>query len=270
MIAGICRGAPLAGAVALAVLSGCAGAGGDGAGRAPPPAPGAPWDWQLSEPLDPPLDVATFDTDPESITPAQMAALKEAGIYTICYVSVGTVEDYRADAERFPPAVVGRSYPGWPGEKFLDIRRIDVLLPIMRDRFARCKALGFDAIEADNMDVYMNDSGFAITREDTVAYVTALADAAHEMGLGIGQKNVPALTGRLVGRLDFAITESCYQDGWCGAVRAYARAGKPVFDAEYTDRPIDFSAACAMARKYDISMILKDRDLHEGGRRCPN
>ena len=231
------------------------------------PPPGTAWDWQLTEPIKP-WAVPVFDTDPDSISKAAIGAMNRAGAYTICYVSVGTVEKYRDDVDAFPAPVVGLTYGDWPDEKFLDIRQLDVILLIMQARFQRCKNMGFDAIEPDNMDVYDNNSGFPLTREDGVRYIRALADMAHAMGLEIGQKNVPELTGDLIGHMDFAITESCFQDRWCEDVAAYPRAGKPVFDAEYTDKPTIFAQACAEAKALEISMILKDRDLHAGGESC--
>lgn len=202
-----------------------------------------------------------FDTDPDHVTREQIAALNADGVYTICYVSVGTLENYRADRDRFPAAIVGNRYEDWPDENFLDIRDRKHLPALMADRFARCKAMGFDAVEPDNMDVYANDSGFPLTREDAVRYVNLLATTAHMMGLEIGQKNAPELTDDLVRTMDFIITENCYQDDWCTQVLPYIRYGKPVFDAEYTDSEFDFDYACRRAKKTGISVILKDRDL---------
>ncbi len=222
---------------------------------------GDSWDWQLTAPVDLKRPVAVMDLHPDLVSKADVEGLKSQGVETVCYVSVGTVEKTSPDKTSFPASIIGRTYEDWPEERFLDIRRFDVLLPLMRRRFERCKALGFDAIEADNMDVHENESGFDLSRDDGVAYIKALAETAHELGLKIGQKNVPDLTSVLVETLDFAITESCYQDDWCEAVTAYVRAGKPVFDAEYTDRPIDFASACEQADSLKLSMILKDRDL---------
>ncbi len=227
----------------------------------------ASWDWQLSEPVQPP-DVSIFGTDPDAVTPEMIKQLGAAGVYTICYVSVGTVEKYRDDAGVFPSTVIGKTYGDWPDEKFLDIRHLDILLPIMKARFERCKAFGFHAVEPDNMDVFDNDSGFPLTRADGLRYIRALAEMAHRLGLGIGQKNVPELTGELVDTLDFVIAESCFQDGWCDEVTAYIRAGKLILDAEYTDEPINWQGACERAQKMGILMILKDRDLHAGGQSC--
>ncbi len=227
------------------------------------------WDWQLSEPIRAPRGIEVFDTDPDGVSARTIARLNARGVYTICYVSVGTLEDYREDRRAFPASVIGRTYGEWPDERFLDVRQLDVLLPLMRARFQRCKDMGFQAIEPDNMDVYDNESGFRISRRDGIAYIKALSDMAHGMGLEIGQKNVPEITRQLIGSMDFVITEDCFSDGWCEDVSAYIRAGKPVLAAEYTDTGVNWAAACAFARANDYSMILKDRDLTAALETCP-
>ncbi len=237
------------------------------------PAPGADWDWNLSEPITAPKGIKVFDTDPDSVTREQIMALNAAGVYTICYISVGTMEAYRDDANVFKDRrvflnnVVGNQYEEWPDEYFLDINN-SALRYVMQARINTCAVKGFQAIEPDNMDVYTNDSGFNITAADTVRYVTQLAADAHAQGLEIGQKNVPERTNELVGVLDFVITEDCFKDNWCDEVLPYIAAGKPVFNAEYTDTGVDFIAACAYAGEYKISMILKDRDLNRGRETC--
>ncbi len=233
------------------------------------PAPAVAWDWQLDENVRPPKGIAVFDTDPDNVSRAQIAALNRAGVYTICYVSVGTLEDFRDDKAKFPAGLIGNTYGDWPDERFLDIRDRQSLPQLMQRRFKRCQQMGFDAIEADNMDVFENDSGFDLSRSDGLRYIKLLAKMAHRLGLEIGQKNLPELTPHLVGVMDYAITESCYQDGWCGQMRPYLKAGKPVFDAEYNDRPIHWKRACAYAAKTGISMILKDRALSQKRHICP-
>lgn len=52
----------------------------------------------------------------------------------ICYFSAGSWEDWRPDAGQFPDSVKGNNLEDWPGEKWLDIRQIDVLAPIMGAR----------------------------------------------------------------------------------------------------------------------------------------
>ncbi len=230
--------------------------------------PGARWDWQLSQPTDLSRKVDIFDIHPDEVSPATLRALKATGVFTICYVSVGTLEADAADKESFPDEVVGNVYDSWPDERFLDVRRLDLLLPVMKKRFEACKSQGFQGVEADNMDLFENESGFAISEEDGVRYFEALADIAHTMGLSIGQKNAPQLADALVDHADFIITESCFHYGFCGDVLAYIKAGKPVLDAEYRHQKFDFNEACKQADRLNISMILKDRDLTKSYQAC--
>lgn len=253
----------------LLMLSACGSSGGDGGDGGTVVVDGGDgdgptesyWDWQLTEPFNLSRDLQVIDLDPDSVTASQVATLNSKGIKTICYVSIGTLEDYRDDIDDFPASVIGNIYGDWPDEKFLDVREIAILTPLMQARFQRCKDMGFDAIEPDNMDVHENNSGFNISQSDMVDYIQALASVAHGMGLEYAQKNVSDLTPQLINTSDFVITESCYQDGWCNEVMAYSAAGKDILDAEYNDRPIDFETACGFAANNDIKMILKDRDL---------
>lgn len=229
---------------------------------------GAYWDWQLTEPFDLSVDVQVIDLDPDSVTPAQIAALKARGVRTICYVSVGTVENYRDDADLFPEHVLGDVYDDWPNERFLDIRQHDAILPLMTARFDRCRALGFDAIEPDNMDLHENDTGWPITAQDQIAYLRPLIAHAHRIGLEIGQKNAPALIPALHREFDFIILESCFHYGFCHDALVYAQAGKDVLAAEYSHKPVDRRAACAHGAEAGTRFIFKDRELAAGGQAC--
>ena len=219
------------------------------------------WEWQLQAPISIPEQTGVADLDPDEVSADEVAALVARGVHPIAYISVGTWEDWRGDADAFPEAVLGRAYDGWEGERFLDIRDQATLLPIMRARFARAKAMGFTAIEPDNIDLHINDTGFGLTASDVTAYVTALAEMAHEMGLRIGQKNAPELVPALVSHMDFIVTEDCFADGWCDATRPYFAVGKLVLAAEYTDTGVDWTAACAWALEAGAFMILAPRDL---------
>lgn len=230
---------------------------------------GLSWDWQLSEPFNLNAAVQVLDLDPDSLGRGDIAELRARGVLTICYVSIGTLVDWRGDVAAFPRQVIGKAYVEWQGERFVDIRQTDILLPLMQARFADCADKGYDAVEPDNMDVYTNESGFQISADQTVAYVTALAEIAHRLGLAIGQKNVPELTDALEPVLDFVITESCLADGWCDQVAAYADHGKAIFAAEYEVPQADQAAQCTAAATAGMWLIFKQFDLDARGSRCP-
>lgn len=229
---------------------------------------GAYWDWQLTEPFDLSVDVQVFDLDPDSVSRAQIAALKARGVKTVCYVSVGTVENYRDDAASFPESVMGIVYDDWPNERYLDIRQRAILVPLMRARFDRCKALGFDAIEPDNMDLFENDTGLDISMQDQATYMAELTAYAHQIGLEIGQKNAPELIAHMHDRFDFIILESCFYYDFCDDAQPYMSAGKDVLATEYPHKRVSEKDACAYGAKTGVKFIFKERELAAGGRAC--
>ena len=168
---------------------------------------------------------------------------------------------WRPDADSFPDAVLGNAYDEWEGERWLDIRNIDALAPIMQARLDQCQAKGFDAVEPDNIDGYDNDTGFAITYEDQLEYNTWLADEAHERGLSIGLKNDSEQASDLLAYFDWALTEDCFAEGWCNQMSVFIMAGKAVFAAEYTDTGITPEDFCGEAETLGIDAILKHREL---------
>jgi len=179
----------------------------------------------------------------------------------ICYISVGSWEDWRPDKDKFPQEVLGKDYDGWPGEKWLDIRQIYKLAPIMLVRLDLCKAKGFDALEPDNMEIYTNNTGFPLTYDDQFKYALWLADEAHKRGLAIGVKNASDQVKDLIDNFDCAITEHAFYYRWAQDMLPLVEAGKHVFAAEYTDLGGDFESYCRKSKELKFSTILKNRDL---------
>jgi len=234
------------------------------------PAPGLTWQWHLSNPpVDLSVDAQVYDIDLFDNDASVIQALHARGRKVICYISVGSREDWRPDADQFPPQVLGKDYEGWPGEKWLDVRRIDLLAPIMRLRLDQCAAKGFDGVEPDNIEIYDNDTGFPLTYGDQLAYALWLANEAHARGLAIGLKNASDTVADALPHYDFAVAEDCFVQGWCADLLPFITAGKPVFAAEYTDTGVDFPAACTWGREHQFSFIQKDRDLTAFRITCP-
>ena len=109
---------------------------------------------------------------------------------------------------------MGRSN-GWPGERWLDIRKLGVLGPIMKARLDMCAAKGFDAVEFDNVDGYQNRTGFPLTAADQLAYNVFLANQAHLRGLSAVLKNDVGQIRALLPYFDFALNEQCHQYDEC-------------------------------------------------------
>ncbi len=212
------------------------------------------------------MDAQVFDLDADETTAETVARLHELGRHVICYVDVGTWESYRADAAVFPDEVLGRRVDGWPDERWLDIRRLDVLAPILEARLDTCAAKGFDAVEPDWLNHHEEDTGFPIRRADSIRFARWVAGAAHARGLSVAQKNAPGLTAAIATDFDFAVTEDCARWDECDAYLPYLRRGAAVLDAEYNLAPAAF---CAVTEPLGVSAIGKRLALGAWRRTCP-
>jgi hypothetical protein len=231
------------------------------------PAPTSePWQWQLSGRVDLSVPAPVYDVDGLRASARLVRALHRRGRRAICYVSVGSHEPYRGDARRFPDEVIGRPLEGFPDERWLDIRRIDLLAPVLRTRFDECARKGFDGVEPDNMDGYANRSGFPLTARDQLRFNRWVAREVRRRGMAVGLKNDAAQVPRLVRSFDFAVVEQCFQFRECGRYSPFVKAGKAVFAAEYETAPADF---CAAAGRLRFSVIFKRLELGPFRRACP-
>ncbi len=232
-------------------------------GACKPPPFEAAWTYQLQG--TPQITRAVvYDVDGFDTPASFVSRLHKFGRYAVCYISAGTWEDWRPDRSRFPDSVLGRSN-GWPGERWLDIRRIDVLTPIMRDRISICKSKGFDAVEPDNVDGFTNDTGFPLTDRHQVRYNKRLALLAHNAGMAVGLKNDLEQVTALRNDFDFAVVEQCFQYQACGKLVPFIDAGKPVFEVEYE---LPRSSFCDRARKLRINAQRTNVDLSKVGAVC--
>ncbi|MEO5740177.1 MAG: endo alpha-1,4 polygalactosaminidase [Vicinamibacterales bacterium] len=220
------------------------------------PAPGTSWQWQLTGMLDLSFDVAMYDLDLFETSSAVVATVHARGAKAVCYISAGTWEDWRPDAQRFSSVVKGRAN-GWAGEVWLDIRSPE-LRPIMEARMDLCKSKGFDGIEPDNVDGYSNTTGFPLTSADQLTYNRFLADAAHTRGLSVGLKNDVEQTADLVDWFDWALNEECFKYGECEQMSSFINAGKAVFHVEYGVASATF---CKATKALGFSSLKKRRRL---------
>ena len=188
--------------------------------------------WQLQGKLKTTVPAEVFDVDGFETTAAQVAALHAAGKHVVCYIDVGTAENFRPDYSEFPESVLGKSN-GWPGERWLDIRRTEVIEPIMAARFQMCAEKGFDAVEPDNIEAFSNESGFPITAAEQLTYNLWVAETVHGLGMAVLQKNDAEQAQEMQPSFDGVLTEQCNQYHECGEFAPYLSAGKPVINAEY-------------------------------------
>jgi hypothetical protein len=249
----------------VAVLAACSDDGGsDGGGVAWQPRPGLAWQWQLDGRVDPSVDVDVYDIDGFENSAADVARLHRDGRKVICYINVGAWEEFRPDRRAFPRSVLGRPN-GWRGERWLDIRQVSLLRPLMERRFDMCRDKGFDAVEPDLVEGYNNDTGFPLTAADQLRYNRMIATIAHERGLAVGLKNDLPQIPDLIGDFDFAVNEECAQYDECRLLAPFIAAGKAVFHVEYSEPTGRF---CPLARKLRLSSMLKKPGLDRWRRPC--
>lgn len=230
------------------------------------PAAGVSFQIQFSGEIDTSVEAEVFDIDMFDSSVELVQELHDKGRKVVCYISAGSWENWRPDKKDFPDKVLGKNMEGWPGEKWLDIRKRDLLRPIMDARMARCAKKGFDGVEFDNVNGYSNKTGFPLKRRHQVAYDKMLANIAHDNGLAAGLKNVPELVDVLEPFYDFVINESCYVYDECDPYARFIEADKPVFVLEYK-LPMD--EFCDQAVEAGFTAMKKHRNLDAFRKPCP-
>ena len=198
-------------------------------------------------------DIDLFDTGQSIID-----KLHNDGRIVICYFSAGSYEDWRPDKSKFPASVLGSPLDGWAGERWLDIRRLDLLGPIMKARLDLAVSKKCDGVEPDNVDGYSNQNGVGLTANDQLVYNKWLAAEAHARGLSIGLKNDLNQIPQLVSHFDWAINEQCWQYNECALLTPFVNAGKAVFGVEYSGTPSKF---CPKLNALKFSWLKKNLQL---------
>lgn len=221
------------------------------------PPPGTTWQWQLTGEVDTSVEAEMYDVDLFEVPATTVEQLHHQGRVVVCYLSAGAWEEFRPDADDFPASVLGNAN-GWEGERWLDIRRLDELGPIMEARLDLCREKGFDGVEADNVDGYANETGFPLTAADQLAFNRLLADAAHARGLSIGLKNDLDQVEQLEPWFDWALNEECARYDECHLLLPFLEAGKAVFHVEYD---LDTSVFCPTTTGLGFSSMRKRSDL---------
>lgn len=67
----------------------------------------------------------------------------------VCYISIGTMEDWREDKNEFPAEAIGGGVDGWAGEKWLDVNNRKVR-EVMSERVQQAASMNCDAVVSDS------------------------------------------------------------------------------------------------------------------------
>jgi hypothetical protein len=222
------------------------------------PSAGDSYQIQYSGKIDLRVPAAIYDLDAFDTPSSIVSKLHAMHRHVMCYVDVGTWENWRPDARKFPKSVLGEPDGHWRGERWLDIRQTSVLEPLISHRLDVCKSKGFDGVDPDNLDGYQNDTGFPLTYAAQLKYDTWVAGAAHQRGLTVDQKGDNGQVKDLVKVFDFAVVEQCYTQGWCKQFDLYTRSNRLVVDVEYYKNQRRFLGPnCTEAAKNRETAILK-------------
>jgi len=221
------------------------------------PHPGTKWQIQYAGHVDTSMKVAAYDLDLVDTDPETIKQLHARGVKVMCYFSAGSFEQWRPDAQKFPASIMGKPN-GWKDEKWLDIRRIDILKPIMQARISLAAQKGCDAIDPDNVEAFENNSGFPLRSGDQIAYNKMLAELAHAAGMAVGLKNDTTQVEELLPYFDFQVNEQCFEYKACEDLVPFIKANKPVFNIEYK---LGTNQFCTEANRMNFDSLKKNLDL---------
>jgi hypothetical protein len=212
----------------------------------------------------------------------------------VCYTNCGAYEPGHWSEELLAPSrdtLLGKTMAGYENERWLDVRRLDALRPLVRDKFGAAARLGCDALLCDNTEAWITGTdgkdgeaislyrsegiaaverlaasraesvtGFAIGYDDQLRFNRMLAAEAHAQCLAIGLINDVFQIGELAGDFDFALNEQCHHCGWCDLYKPFVAAGKPVLHLEFADNEgfcgpgsAPVSTICEATRKLGLS-----------------
>lgn len=228
------------------------------------------WQWQLRGTINTVYAVDMYDIDLFNAPQITIDALKARGITVVCYFSAGSSENFRPDFGRFNAAELGNPLPNYPDERWLDIRSANVRA-IMQARFDLAQQKGCSGVEPDNVDGYVNNSGFPLDAASQLDFNRFLLTQAHSRNLLIGLKNDVAQIPDLANGFDFAVNEQCHEFSECAAYAPFTALGKPVFNAEYASRFRQNlagarDAMCASAKAANLRTLVLPTQLDDSSR----
>jgi hypothetical protein len=228
------------------------------------------WQWQLSGELNTSYNVDIYDIDLYDTSKENITILQNKGIKVICYFSAGSYENWREDNESFSSELLGEPLDGWEGERWLDITNPSLEV-IMKNRLDLAKEKGCNGVEPDNMDGYIQNSGFSISADDQIEYNKFIANEAHNRGLSVGLKNDVDQLVELEPYFDFAVNEECHYYDECEKYTPFINNKKAIFNAEYAQQYVSDTnnaraTICQEAKNLNIQTLILPLNLDDSFR----
>jgi hypothetical protein len=255
------------------------------------PRPGTSWQWQITGTVDTSLAVKMYDIDlfdaqatassytvpgfgtvsvSQGPNAGVISRLHAGGEVVICYMDTGAWEQYRPDAALFPRSVIGNS-TGWKVENWMDTRQASwsKFEPLITARMDLAKRSGCDGVEGDQNNSWGNNPGFPISLADQEAWYLEVARQLHARGLSAGQKNgIESTDATTVAAFDWDLNEQCNHYSECSALNLYIRAGKAVFQVEYTEDGETTAVFCPQDNQANFDGLLKNLALGSWRQAC--
>ena len=137
---------------------------------------------------------------------------------------------------------------------------LDVLAPLLRARFASCRAEGLRRRRARQRRRLRERQRLPAERRRPAALQPLGRRApSHAQRLAVALKNDLDQARRARSRASTSrVLEQCFQYRECALARPFLRAGKGVYDAEYA---LPRAAFCAPARRLGVNAIRKQTSL---------
>ena len=214
--------------------------------------------WELDSPIDQTADAQVYDVDLFTTDASVVSSLHAQGRHVICYLDAGSWENWRPDAGKFPKSVLGNTYAGYADERWLDIRQLSILEPIMTARIQLCHDKGFDGVEFDNIDGWQNKTGFTLTSQDSITYDEWLASTAHSYNLNAAMKSDLDQVTQLEPYFDWNLDEECFDYSECPKLLPFIADHKAVLEVEYNKAVGQF---CSKANGYGFMAMRKTEAL---------
>lgn len=203
------------------------------------------------------VDVYFLDLYQTSVEEVQK--LRDSGYKTACHFNAGSVGMEQKSMEKFPERVVGKSVMGSDGHRWLDIRAMKQLQPLIESQVQLCKSKGFDYLEPADLIGYMYDTGFKISEADQLAYNLWIADIAKKYGLLVGLSNAESQPKESLKSFDFLFFENCFERKICDDLDGFGLSGKQVFDVEYNVSEELWPQLCEKAKRIGVYLTGKNK-----------
>lgn len=233
------------------------------------PAPDAKFDLQFTTPMQLQRQVDFLVLDLADALPNEIQTVNDNGAAAVCYFNGGSVNTQDDDFELVEPLVIGRSLNTDPQERWLDIRQIDEIADLIRNRLDLCVDKGFQAALVGNLENFLFRSGFPIGQRQQLAFNQFIADEAHARGLGIGLWNSRSQITPLSNNYDFVLVSDCFSEGWCNETQPFVDMGKPAFIVEFAEAERNDVEFCRASQTFGAMGIIKRRILDGWLRLCP-